>query len=55
LRAERDVSIDTPLGPVRAEAVGTLQHIALTLSGRVQPDSVRFFYYSEGAIRAFRR
>jgi len=55
LRAERDVSIDTPLGPVRAEAVGTLQHIALTLSGRVRSDSVRFFYYSEGAIRAFRR
>jgi hypothetical protein len=51
LRAIRDATIDTPLGAVQAEAFGSEQRVTLTVDPGLVVDDIRFFYYSNGAIR----
>jgi hypothetical protein len=51
IRTVRDVKLDTPLGTVEASASGSQQRIVLNLTSGLSP-GMRFFYYSDGAIRS---
>ena len=51
LGAPGPVSIQTPLGELRGEALGTSERLTLDLAADVDPSSIRFFYYSDGSIR----
>ena len=51
----RTATLDTPLGELRAEGIGALERITLTLPEGERRDRIRFFYYSDGKIRALER
>lgn len=48
--AARTMTIETPLGELRAEPVGDAERFTLTLAPDVSPARVRFFYYSDGRM-----
>ncbi len=50
LRAGESLSVDTPLGLLRAEAAGRGARLTLTLAPGVPRDRVQFFYYSDGRM-----
>ena len=50
LRAGESLSVDTPLGLLRAEAAGRGARLTLTLAAGVQRDRVQFFYYGDGRM-----
>ncbi len=54
LRAVRDRAIPTPIGPVVARGAESEQRIILTLDSTVRDAGVRFFYFSDGRVRALR-
>ena len=49
------MTVSTPLGEVRVEPHDRAQALTLTLSPSLEPDRIRFFYYSDGAIHSLAR
>ena len=50
LRHDGKMNMETPLGNLRAEAIGNMAELRLTLSPEARREPVYFFYYSEGRI-----
>jgi hypothetical protein len=52
LRLGESISIQTPLGPLRAAVADRTARVTLQLSPAIFQQPIHFFYYSEGRIRA---
>jgi hypothetical protein len=50
LRHGEQMNMTTPLGNLRAETVGNMAELTLTLSPDTQREHIHFFYYSNGRI-----
>ena len=55
IRSAAPVALDTPLGRVRAEREGNTERVTLSLAPDLDPGTIHFFYYSDGAIHTLLR